>query len=66
VLSFATNWSTAEFKRFVDELASLVDDIYRSLSDDAWGQAENVWERVIELEERFWPKEGEEFGFSAS
>jgi formylaminopyrimidine deformylase / aminopyrimidine aminohydrolase len=59
VLSFATNWSTAEFKRFVDELAVVVDDIYGSLGDDAWKYAENIWERVVELEEKFWPK-GEE------
>ena len=60
VLSFATNWSTPEFKRFVDDLAVLVDDIYESLGDDAWRRAVCVWERVVELEERFWPRAGEE------
>lgn len=62
MLSFATNWSTAEFKRFVDELAVLVDDVYGHLGDDAWKHAENVWGRVVELEEKFWPREGEELG----
>jgi thiaminase len=57
VLSFATNWSTAEFKRFVDELAFLVDDVYRNLGGDAWRQAEDIWKRVVELEEGFWPRE---------
>jgi thiaminase len=57
VLSFATNWSTAEFKCFVEELAFLVDDMYRNLGDNAWRQAEYIWGRVVELEEGFWPRE---------
>jgi thiaminase len=60
VLSFATNWSTPEFKLFVDDLADLVDDIYKNLGDDAWMRAVHVWERVVELEESFWPRAGEE------
>jgi formylaminopyrimidine deformylase / aminopyrimidine aminohydrolase len=65
VLSFATNWSTVEFQHFVDELAVLVDDLYRGLDNDAWKHAENIWGRVIELEESFWPREGEEVGSKA-
>lgn len=53
--SLAKNWSTAEFKDFVDDLASLVDDIYRNLDRNAWIIAEDVWRRVLELEEDFWP-----------
>ncbi|KAG6897282.1 hypothetical protein C0992_002822 [Termitomyces sp. T32_za158] len=53
--SLAKNWSTAEFKTFVDDLTSLVDDIYRNLDRDAWIVAEDVWRRVLELEEDFWP-----------
>lgn len=60
VLSFATNWSTAEFERFVDNLAVLVDDMYKGLGNDEWKYAEGIWRRVVELEEKFWPREGEE------
>ncbi|KAG6914227.1 hypothetical protein DXG01_001665 [Tephrocybe rancida] len=58
--SLARNWSTAEFKVFVDDLADLVDDIYRDLGPDAWTLAEDVWRRVLELEEGFWPAAREE------
>ncbi|KAG6900288.1 hypothetical protein C0993_000261 [Termitomyces sp. T159_Od127] len=58
--SLAKNWSTAEFKAFVDDLASLVDDIYRNLDSNAWIVAEDVWRRVLELEEDFWPGSKEE------
>lgn len=60
MLSFATNWSTAEFERFVDNLAVLVDDMYKGLGNDEWKYAEGIWRRVVELEEKFWPREGEE------
>ncbi|KAG6860561.1 hypothetical protein C0995_009843 [Termitomyces sp. Mi166 len=56
----AKNWSSAEFKAFVDDLASLVDDIYGDLDHDAWIKAEDVWRRVLELEEGFWPDVEEE------
>ena len=52
--------------RFVDELGTLVDDVYENLGDDAWKYAENVWERVVELEEKFWPREGEEILIASS
>lgn len=58
--SFAENWSTPEFKTFVDDLARLVDDIYRHLGEDAKATAERIWERVVELEDSFWPTDGEE------
>ncbi|KAG6836329.1 hypothetical protein H0H93_009079 [Arthromyces matolae] len=58
--SLAENWSTAEFAAFVDDLASLVDDIYRDLDDEAWILAEGVWSRVLELEVEFWPSPHEE------
>ncbi|KAG5336921.1 hypothetical protein E4T56_gene11265 [Termitomyces sp. T112] len=51
----AKNWSTDEFKAFVDDLASLVDDLYRDLDRNAWIMAEEIWRRVLELEEGFWP-----------
>ncbi|GLB42075.1 putative TENA/THI-4/PQQC family protein [Lyophyllum shimeji] len=60
VRAFATNWSTPEFKAFVDDLALLVDDVYRDLGSDEWIMAEEIWRRVIELEEDFWPGAEEE------
>ncbi|KAG6810116.1 hypothetical protein H0H92_013233 [Tricholoma furcatifolium] len=58
--SLAKNWSTVEFKAFVDDLAALVDDIYRDLGRDSWTLAEDIWRRVLELEEGFWPNENDE------
>ncbi|KAG6831405.1 hypothetical protein H0H87_005226 [Tephrocybe sp. NHM501043] len=58
--TLAQNWSTAEFKAFVDDLANLVDDIFRDLGPDAWTLAEDIWGRVLELEEGFWPGVEEE------
>ncbi|KAF5381386.1 hypothetical protein D9615_008328 [Tricholomella constricta] len=58
--AFAVNWSTPEFKAFVDDLALLVDDIYRDLGRDAWTVAKDIWQRVTELEEGFWPNAEEE------
>ncbi|RDB29883.1 Bifunctional TENA2 protein [Hypsizygus marmoreus] len=60
LLSLADNWSSPEFRRFVDDLAQVVDEVYRVLGNDTWEAAEYIWDRVIELEEGFWPKEEEE------
>jgi len=53
--TFADNWSSPEFVKFVDELADLV-----NTSDIEWARAERVWARVVELEKDFWPSVGEE------
>jgi thiaminase len=60
VQQFATNWSSSEFKTFVDELAGLVDSFDVRPGTDLWSRAEAIWSRVIELEVEFWPLEGEE------
>ncbi|EIN08334.1 heme oxygenase-like protein [Punctularia strigosozonata HHB-11173 SS5] len=51
---FVTNWTSAEFEAFVRDLADLVD-----LCDVPLEAASVVWNRVLELEEAFWPEEGE-------
>lgn len=61
VKSFATNWSSPDFVKFVDDLASLVDSLGINPGTAAWRRAEEIWVRVIELEEGFWPNEGEEY-----
>ncbi|KAJ7171779.1 heme oxygenase-like protein [Mycena crocata] len=53
--TFADNWSSPEFAKFVDELADLV-----NVSGIEWTRAEEIWARVVELEKDFWPSEGEE------
>jgi thiaminase len=58
--SFAKNWSSPGFEKFVNELAELVDDLSITPGTSAWESAENVWKRVIELEIGFWPEDGEE------
>ncbi|KAJ6573899.1 heme oxygenase-like protein [Mycena vulgaris] len=53
--TFADNWSSPEFVKFVDDLADLV-----NASDIEWTRAEDIWARVVELEKDFWPSVGEE------
>ena len=60
VRPFAANWSSDEFIKFVDDLASLVDDLHLMPGSDEWKRAEGLWERVVELESEFWPQDGEE------
>lgn len=60
LVALADNWSSKEFKGFVDDLAVLVDDIYEGLGPSAWTTATDIWRRIVELEESFWPEEGEE------
>jgi thiaminase len=59
-MAFATNWSKLEFKSFVEDLATLVDDLYKDVDLAKWRQAEDIWQRTVELEEGFWPVKGEE------
>ena len=42
-----------------------VDGVYRlgiEEGSEAWVRAEQIWSRVVELEEAFWPVGGEELG----
>ena len=60
VSSFAENWTSPEFKKFVNDLADLVDGLGIKPGSGGWKRAEGIWARIVELEERFWPEEGEE------
>lgn len=58
--SFAEHWTNDEFVKFVQGWADLVDDFDVGPGSEQWTKAESIWARVIELEEGFWPEEGEE------
>ncbi|KAH9931194.1 heme oxygenase-like protein [Amylocystis lapponica] len=45
----------ALFERFVDDLAELVDSLDIRPGTEAYTRAEQIWLRVVELEEAFWP-----------
>ncbi|KAF9467727.1 heme oxygenase-like protein [Collybia nuda] len=64
VMVFATNWSTPEFQSFVIDLGNLVDDLYQNGGPKMWKRAEDIWQRTVELEEAFWPVNGEEVEFT--
>jgi thiaminase len=60
VAPFAKNWSSPQFITFVNNLASLVDDLGIEPGTETWVNAEQIWNRVVELEAEFWPNAGEE------
>ncbi|THH18394.1 hypothetical protein EW146_g2592 [Bondarzewia mesenterica] len=60
VPSLVANWTNIEFVKFVENLASAVDAFDIRPGSDEWVRAEEIWARVVELEEAFWPEEGEE------
>ncbi|OZJ04853.1 hypothetical protein BZG36_02596 [Bifiguratus adelaidae] len=60
VASFVANWTNPEFVKFVDDLADVVNSYGVRPGSQEWARAEMIWARVLELEEAFWPEEGEE------
>jgi len=60
VSSFAENWTSPEFEKFVNDLANLVDGLGIKPGSEGWKRAEGIWGRIVELEEIFWPEQGEE------
>jgi thiaminase len=60
IAALADNWTNAEFVKFVDDLAALVNGLAIEQGTEAWARAEEIWARVVELEIGFWPEEGEE------
>lgn len=60
VSSFAENWTSPEFEQFVHDLANLVNGLQIPAGSEGWKRAESIWARIVELEEGFWPEEGEE------
>ncbi|KZO99277.1 heme oxygenase-like protein [Calocera viscosa TUFC12733] len=55
---FIHNWSSPEFRAFVDEIGELVDQLQIPLdkTDQRCERAEGVMYRVLYLEEMFWPR----------
>ncbi|OCH89653.1 heme oxygenase-like protein [Obba rivulosa] len=66
VTALVANWTNPEFVRFVDDLADLVDSLNIKPGSDGYYRAEEIWARVVELEEAFWPIGGEEIVVLAS
>ncbi|EMD35495.1 hypothetical protein CERSUDRAFT_124789 [Gelatoporia subvermispora B] len=60
VTALVANWTNEEFVKFVDDLAELVDSVKIAPGSESWFRAEQIWARVVELEEAFWPIGGEE------
>ncbi|KAJ3478186.1 hypothetical protein NLI96_g9935 [Meripilus lineatus] len=50
-----SNWTNPDFVVFVDTLGDIVDALEISPLSDAGKRAEEIWARVLELEEAFWP-----------
>ncbi|RPD75630.1 heme oxygenase-like protein [Lentinus tigrinus ALCF2SS1-7] len=54
------NWTCPEFEQFVDDIADLVNRLQILPGTAPFIRAEEIWARVVELEEMFWPVGGEE------
>jgi len=54
-----SNWSNHGFAAFVDGIENLVNSMDIQPDSAAWSRAEEIWGRVVELEEGFWPNEEE-------
>jgi len=54
------NWTNSEFVKFVRDLADVVNTYGVRPGSQQWAKAEVIWARILELEEAFWPEEGEE------
>ncbi|KAI0763028.1 heme oxygenase-like protein [Trametes elegans] len=66
VRQLVENWTNPEFVKFVDTLADLVNELDITPGSDAFIRAEEIWARVVELEEAFWPVGGEELALLSS
>jgi formylaminopyrimidine deformylase / aminopyrimidine aminohydrolase len=66
VATLIENWTTTEFESFVKELGIIVDELNIHEGSSGWKRAQEIWERVIELEVGFWPNEGEELDMNLS
>ncbi|KAI8976586.1 heme oxygenase-like protein [Trametes punicea] len=54
------NWTCPEFVHFVETLEGLVNRLPIAPGSAAYVRAEEIWARVVELEEAFWPVGGEQ------
>ncbi|KIJ41014.1 hypothetical protein M422DRAFT_172840, partial [Sphaerobolus stellatus SS14] len=59
--TFIHNWTTSEFRLFVEEIEALVDEYAKKFSgeqyEDAKNKAAEVWKWCLWYEERFWDGE---------
>ncbi|KAI0356009.1 heme oxygenase-like protein [Trametes cingulata] len=53
------NWTSPEFGKFVHALSDIVDRLAIVPGSPTYLRAEEIWARVVELEEAFWPEGGE-------
>lgn len=60
VSSLTSNWTSPEFHKFVEDLAGAVSGFDIPPDSVRWKKAREIWMRIIELEEAFWPNAGEE------
>lgn len=64
IRQLTNNWTTPEFEVFVQKLGDLADRHFarhhHRPSYVAISVMESIWARVVELEEMFWPEDGEE------
>jgi thiaminase len=51
---FIPNWTSKEFVSFVENIATLLDELWMETGGDREA-AEKAWDHVLELEEKFWP-----------
>jgi len=49
------NWTNDDFAGFVSDLNNVVNRLEIEPGTEAWTRAEEIWARVVELEEAFWP-----------
>ncbi|TCD71938.1 hypothetical protein EIP91_000070 [Steccherinum ochraceum] len=55
VAFLVSNWTNDEFAGFVSDLEHIVNALDIKPNTKAWTRAEEIWARVVELEEQFWP-----------
>lgn len=65
IASLVKNWTNDEFVQFVGDLADIVGAFDVQPGSERWARAEAIYARVMELEEAFWPNEGEEASLAA-
>lgn len=54
LLSLIPNWSSPEFKKFVDDIGELVNEIDTSRDPELEQRLIQVWKTTLWYEERFW------------
>jgi len=60
VAALAENWSSPAFERFVDDIKDIVSTYNVQPGSKQWETSQRIWDRVVELEDGFWPNAGDE------